>query len=172
MASLVENLTSVGCGFQHTALQTNCSYGPPPTTAVAALEQLLIARHKRTDTFHVIAIPRLMNPWWRRLFNKVCDFTVVISPDVSFWPENMYEPLWLGIVLPFTRHRPWCFKRSPLLVEMGSDLRKVLPTREADARPLLRKLLQLLKRVASLPASMARGVLHVPGSRYLPDDGN
>ena len=165
-------MTIMGCGFRHTALQTNCSYGPPPAAAVAALEQLLIARHKRKDMFHVIAIPRLMNPWWRRLFNKVCDFTVVISPDVSFWPKNMYEPLWLGVVLPFTKHRPWCFKRSPLLVEMGIDLRKVLPTRGADAMPLLWKLLQLPKRVASLLASMAPGVLHMPGTRYLSDDGH
>ena len=161
----------MACGFLHMIHQTNYFlWMPAPAAAVAALEQLLIARHKRKDTFHVIAIPRLMNPWWRRLFNKVCDFTVVLSPGVSFWPDNMYEPLWLGIVLPFTKHRPWCFKRCPLLVEMGSDLRRMLPTREADAGPLLRKLLQLPKRVASLPSSMARGVLHMPGSRYLSND--
>ena len=57
---------------------------PPLAVAVAVLEELLIACHKRTDIFHVIAILRLMNPWWRRLFNKVCDFTAVISPGVSF----------------------------------------------------------------------------------------
>ncbi len=35
---------------------------PPPTVADAALEELLKARHKRTDTYHVVLIPRLMAP--------------------------------------------------------------------------------------------------------------
>lgn len=144
---------------------------PPPAAADAALEELLKARHKRTDTFHIVAIPRLMAPWWRRLFNKACDFTVVISPNVSFWPAEMYEPLWLGVVLPFTHHRPWSFKRAPLLVEMGITLRGLLQNSEGDAGPLLRKLLQLPRRVASMPASVVSGVLHMPSpSRDIPND--
>ena len=139
-------------------------FGPPPAAADAMLEQLLTARHKCTDTSHVIAIPCLMTPRWRRLFNKVCDFSVVISPGVSFWPDHMYEPLWLGIVLPFTHHRPWSFKRAPLLVEMGSSLREMLPAREADAGALLRKLLRLPRRISGLSKSLARGVLHMPRS--------
>ena len=135
---------------------------PPPAAADAALEELLKARHKRTDTFHVVAIPRLMAPYWRKLFNKVCDFTVVISPNVSFWPATMYEPLWLGVVLPFTHHRPWCFKRAPRLVEMGIKLRGMLPDREGDAGALLRELLRLPRWVAPMSASMVRGVLHLP----------
>eukprot|EP00956_Cyclotella_meneghiniana_P030672 scaffold78001_cov41-Cyclotella_meneghiniana.AAC.3 len=35
---------------------------PPPAAADAALEQLLQARHKRTDTSHIIATPRLLAP--------------------------------------------------------------------------------------------------------------
>ena len=66
---------------------------PPPDATVTALEELLKAHHKCIDTFHVIAIPRLMDLWWRWLFNKVCDFTVVISPGVFFWPHNMDELL-------------------------------------------------------------------------------
>ena len=45
-------------------------WAPQPPVADAALEELLKARHKRTDTFHVVLIPRLMTPRWRRLFNK------------------------------------------------------------------------------------------------------
>jgi hypothetical protein len=36
-----------------------------PPVADAALEELLKARHKRTNTFHVVLIPRLMTPRWR-----------------------------------------------------------------------------------------------------------
>jgi hypothetical protein len=48
-------------------------WAPPPAVADAMLEELLKARHKRTDTYHVIVIPRLMAPKWRRLFHKVSD---------------------------------------------------------------------------------------------------
>jgi hypothetical protein len=137
-------------------------WAPPPPVADAAMEELLKARHKCTDTFHVVLIPRLITPRWRRLFNKACDFTFVVSSGSSFWPADMFGPLWVGIVLPFTHHRPWCFKQAPLLVEMGGDLCKLLETSEADAGHLLRKLLQLLWRVGSLLQRMACRVLHMP----------
>jgi hypothetical protein len=137
---------------------------PPPAAADAALEELLKARHKRTDTFHVVAIPRLASPRWRRLFNKVCDFTFVVPAGTSFWSTNMHEPLWVGIVLPFIRHRPWCLKRAPLLVELGRDLRGLLKTSEAAARDLLCKLLLLPRRAESMSEVLACGMLHVPGS--------
>ena len=142
---------------------------PPPAAADAALEELAKARHKRTDTYHVLAIPRLMAPRWRRLFNKVCDFSFVVSPGTSFWPEGMFEPLWVGIVLPFTHHRPWSFKRSPLLVELGIELRGLLPESEAAARALLRKLCHLPKRIRTLSQRVACGVLHMPGPGSIPN---
>ncbi len=103
-----------------------------PAVADAALKELLKAQNKRTDTFHVLLIPRLMTPRWHRLFNKACDFLFVISPGSSFWSVKIYELLWFGIVLPFTKHRPWCLRRAPLLVEIGRSLHEVLETCEAD----------------------------------------
>ncbi len=135
-----------------------------PPVADAALKELLKARHKWTDSFHVVLIPRLMTPWWQGLFNKACDFTFVVSPGSSSWPSNMFKPLWIGIVLPFTHHRPWCFKRALLLVKLGGTLRGLLETCEEDAGNLLGKLLKLLGRVASLLQRVACGVLHVPWS--------
>jgi hypothetical protein len=84
-------------------------WAPQPPVADATLEELLKARHKRTDTFHVVITPRLMTPRWWWLFAKACDFTFVVSPGASFLPDGMYEPLWVGILLPFSVHRPWCF---------------------------------------------------------------
>jgi hypothetical protein len=105
-----------------------------------------------------------MTPRWRQLFNEACNFTCVVSPGSSFWPSNMFEPLWAGIVLPLTHHRPWCFKRAPLLVELEGTLRELLKTSEEDAGNLLRKLLGLPGWVASLLQHMACRVLHVPWS--------
>ncbi len=59
-------------------------WAPPPAVADAALEELLKSRHKRLDLLHVVLIPRLMAPRWRRLFRKVCDFSCVISPGPFF----------------------------------------------------------------------------------------
>jgi len=146
-------------------------WAPPPAVADAALEELLKARHKRTDTFHVVVVPRLMAPRWRRLFIKACDFTFAVSPGALFWPNDMFEPLHVGIILPFTKHRPWCFKQAPLLVEMGRDLHEVLAEGKGDGGDILRKLLNLPRIVAPMSEHMACGVLHVPGrSTEVPHD--
>jgi len=115
------------------------SWSAPPAVADAALEELLKAWHKRTNTFHVLLIPHLMTLRWRRLFNKACDFLFVVSPGSSFWSVKMYKLLWVGIVLPFTKHRPWYLRQALLLVEIGRSLRVVLETCEANARDHLRK---------------------------------
>jgi hypothetical protein len=107
-------------------------WAPPPLVVDSALKELLKACHKRTDTFHVVLIPRLMAPCWRQLFNKVCKFMFVVSPGAAYWPTNMYEPLWVGILLPFSIHMPWSFKRAPLLVEIGRDLHKMLAEGKGD----------------------------------------
>jgi hypothetical protein len=138
-------------------------WAPPPAVADAMLEELLKARHKRTDTYHVVVIPRLMAPRWRRLFHKVSDLNFVVPPGASFWPSDMYKPLWIGVVLPFTSHRPWCLKRAPLLVELAGKLCEVCKERDINARNILRKLLKLPRRLASVSPSGARGMLHMPG---------
>ena len=138
-------------------------WAPPPAIADAALEELLKARHKRTDMFHVVLIPRLMTPRWRRLFHKACDFSFVLSPGCPYWPSDMFEPLWVGILLPFIKHRPWCLKRAPLLLEIGRNLRGVLETGEGNEGDILRQLTLLPRRVDALPFHMACGLLHLPG---------
>ena len=137
-------------------------WSPAPAIADAALEELLKSRHKRTDLTHIVVIPRLMPPRWPQLFNKVCDFTFVVSPGAAFWPFHMYEPLWVGIVLPFIHCRPWSLKRAPLLVEIGRDMCRVLEESEWDAGDHLRRLLLLPKRIAPLSQRVACGVLHIP----------
>jgi hypothetical protein len=143
-------------------------WAPAPAVAGAAMEELLKSRHKRSDIFHVVVIPQLMAPRWRQLFNKACDFLFIPSPGLTFWPTEMFEPLWVGVSLPFAHCRPWSLKQAPLLVEMGRDLWRMLEASEGDARNLLRKLLQLPKQLATLPQHMACGVLHLPGTNQVP----
>jgi hypothetical protein len=72
-------------------------WAPTPAVAGAALEELLKLRHKSSDIFHVVVVPRLMTPRWRYLFNKVCDFSFVASPRLPFWPTECSNPS--GLVL-------------------------------------------------------------------------
>lgn len=137
-------------------------WAPPPAVADVALEELLKARHKRSDTYHIIVIPRLYTPRWRRLFNKACDFTFSVPPNKKFWSSDMFEPLRVGIVLPFTHHRPWQLKRAPLLVDMERQLREVLRDGDGDGRDILLQLLNLNRRLAALSKGVARAVLRMP----------
>jgi hypothetical protein len=84
----------------------------PPAVVDAAMEELFKSRHKRADLFRVVVIPRLMAPRWRRLFNKVCDFTCVVSPGPSFWPTN-----------PGSSSKPHCWWRW--VGKCGGCLRQV-----------------------------------------------
>ncbi len=105
-------------------------WAPALAVVDAALEELLKSRHKRSNIFHVVVVPRFMAPRWRCLLNKVCDFSFLASPGLPFWPTGMFDPLWVGVVLPFAHCRPWVLKQAPLLVEMGQDLQRVFKTGE------------------------------------------
>ena len=133
-------------------------------TSQGQLSGLRFPVHKRTDAYHIVmVIPRLMAPRWRRLFHKSSNLFFSIDPDNAFRPSHMFEPLFVGIIFPFIRHRPWCLKRAPVMVEMGRDLRQMC--KEGDFAPgcLLRKLLKLLRRLARVSPSVALGVLHMSG---------
>jgi hypothetical protein len=72
-------------------------WSPPPAAAGIALEQLATAIHKRPYSQHVVLIPRLLCPAWRKLLSKLCDiiFTVPLGSDI--WPSSNFEPLIIGI---------------------------------------------------------------------------
>jgi hypothetical protein len=146
-------------------------WAPPPAVADAMLEELLKARHKRTDTYHIVVIPRLMAPRWRRLFFKAVDVHFVVDPGNAFWPIHMFEPLFIGLIMPYVPFRPWCLKRSPFVVGMGRKLREVCKEGDFLAGHLLRKLLRLPRRVARLSPGVASGVLHMPGREDVPPGG-
>lgn len=83
---------------------------------------------------------------------------------------SMHEPLWIGISLPFVRHRPWTIRGTPLLVDLAGRLQEVLSSGKSDGRDILRQLLRTVRRLDSLPEHMARGVLRMPGSGKISND--
>jgi len=140
--------------------------------ADVALEECLKAVHKRTDAFHIFLIPRLYSPLWLQLFYKLSDFVFRLSPGSCYWPHAMHEPLIVGILLPLSSRPPWTLRGTLLLVAMERELRDVLSGGEANGGDIVRKLLQIPGRVASMLEDMARQLLRLPGSGPIPTEGD
>jgi len=68
----------------------------------------------------------------------------------NFWPAEMFEPLILGIVLPFLPHAPWQLKRSEEVLVMEGRVREVFKDQGGDERSVLRELLRLSPRKTSM----------------------
>ena len=62
------------------------------------LEEVRKACHHRTESTHIIMIPRLMTPMWQKHLNKVSDIVLSIPAGHRAWPSDMHEPLTIGIV--------------------------------------------------------------------------
>ena len=133
---------------------------PAPAAAEACLEELRKARHKHQDSSHIILIPRLMAPFWRRHLNKVCDFVFELPlGKLTVWKEDMFEPLTIGLVLPYLSHRPWQLKQSPVLVGLQKQLRKVWESDPVSSGPILRQLWDLSGHLGSMSEELALRVL-------------
>ena len=126
-------------------------WAPPPAAGRIAVEQLMISRHKRFDRLHVFVCPRLFTSEWRKKLYKVADCVIEIPAGArDFWPVEMFEPLILGIVLPFIPHAPWQLKRSTEILAVERRMREVLKDQGGDERSVLRELLLLSPRKASV----------------------
>ena len=84
-----------------------CVWSPPPAAAEPPLEELRKVWHQRTSSTHIVLIPRLLTPAWRKHFNKVSDIILSLPVMHPAWPANMHEPLTVGIVFPLIRYQPW-----------------------------------------------------------------
>lgn len=133
---------------------------PPPAAAEIALEELRKSLIKRRDSTHVIVIPRLLLPEWRRSLGKAADLVFQINAGTTFWPEEMFEPLTIGIVFPFLSSKPWQCKHTPKMFYMARRLPKVFQESEVVGRNLLCKLLHQIWSLRSMSERMVRSVLY------------
>ena len=106
---------------------------------------------------------------WQRLLYKVTDFVFKVPVGTTFWPNNMHEPLLVGIALPFIRHRPWQLRSTPKLLAIGRQLREVYREGHGSDRSLLRQLLALPKRLDALPEDLVWAMLHFGAKRPVPE---
>ncbi len=142
---------------------------PPPAAAQAAVEELRKARHQDLRSTHVVVVPRLMLPLWRKQLHKAADLVVEVPVGHSVWKKEMHEPLTLAFCFPFIEHRPWQLRRSPLLLDLGKRLREVWAENPDAEGPILRELWSLPERLSGMSASMASKVLSCKHQARVPN---
>jgi hypothetical protein len=136
---------------------------PAPAVAKYAIEELRKARLKRHDSCHVFVCPRIFTTKWRKQLYKVANLVFEI-PCGSFdaWEYSQHEPLVVGIVFPFIRHRPWQLRNVPKLLAVARKLRSLWKEDPASARDLLRKFFQFTRTLDTLSQGMVWDLLQAP----------
>ena len=148
--------------FEHPIMKSGV-YGwfPPPAAANAALEQLRIMQIKRQDSTHIFACPRLMTPMWLRQLYKASDIMFTVPLGAPGWPNEMLEPLIIGISFPFIRYKPWQLRSTPKMHAVGRELQGVWKSENVDARPVLRKLWKLVGKLKTVPERLVPRLLFI-----------
>jgi len=137
-------------------------WAPPPAAADAALEELRKARHKRQSSTHVVVIPRLMTPRWRKQLHKAADLVLFVPPTLAnVWPVEMFEPCLIGIVFPFIPHRPWQLRGVPRLLALEREVRSLWDAGDAPVSFVLRKFVDKSRQFPSMPGHVVRRLLSV-----------
>jgi hypothetical protein len=114
---------------------------PAPAVGDVAMQQLSTARLKRPDQLHIFLCPRLMTSIWRKKLYKMADLLFTLPAGArSSWPMNMFEPLVVGILLPFLPAAPWSRRSTKQVLAVESQMRGVWSTSEGDECSILRKL--------------------------------
>jgi hypothetical protein len=131
-----------------------------PVTAVVMVEELRKARHKRQDSHHIVMIPRLMQPDWRKALYKAADLVVSLPVGHPAWPSSMFEPLTIAFIFPFISHRPWQLRRSPLILELGRKLSGLWREDSSREGPVLRQLWCLQRQLSKMSEELAWKMLH------------
>jgi hypothetical protein len=115
---------------------------------------------------HLIVVPHLMHPHWRKQLYKASDHVLSLPVGHSAWGTKMFEPLTLAFVFPFLSFRPWQLYGSVQLLELGRELSQVCVCvcggGGGDTRregPILQKLWTFQESVASMSAELAWKVL-------------
>ena len=136
-----------------------------PAAGDAAVEQLCAHIHGRPENTHLFVIPRLCTSHYRKQLLKACDIVLTIDCIHDFWNKDMHEPLLLGIYLPLLppeyRYRPWTFKHTKLVEELHLQVRRMQSTSESIDWNILRKFLLQTREIPTLPHDLARSLLQV-----------
>jgi hypothetical protein len=140
--SWTPNLDHIWAPSFYPADQNVFLWAPPPAAAQVAMEQLSFARLKRPSLAHIFICPRLMTHLWRKQLYKVADvvFTLDAGRRPNVWSAPMFEPLVLGIILPYLPFAPWSRRSTEPVLDVVSQLSGVWVSLQGGERFILQKL--------------------------------
>jgi hypothetical protein len=137
-------------------------WAPAPAAAWIALEELRKARIKRQHSTHMFICPRVMTPEWLKQLNKVSDVVITVPIGHPAWPKEMFEPLLIGLVFPFVRHKPWQLRGTAKMYALERKLRGLWKDESfMEGSSLLRKFCKQCGELGSLSPSMVSHVLYL-----------
>jgi hypothetical protein len=146
-------------------------WNPPPAAAEIACEEIRKARTKRDKSSHIFICPRLLTPYWRSHLHRAADLILEIPAGGEYWPIEMHEPLILAIFSPRLSHRPWQFRQSPSIVELGDRLQRMWRLGDYSQGPILRKLWEQTRTLEYMPPRVVFRMLHCFGEFGVPCKG-
>jgi hypothetical protein len=123
---------------------------PPPAAARRAIFCLGQSILKRSNSVHVVVIPRLMTALWRKVLEKTCDVSFTVPVGTVVWGSEEHEPLVLTIALPLSRDPPWRHKRADSTVDCEAEMYGVWKADFARSGSLLRELVDGAWKVAEV----------------------
>jgi len=159
--------------FQDSSMiKGNFVWDVPPAAGESAVELLCSSVHCRPHNLHLFIVPRLCTGELRKQLMKCCDVLLTINPIYGFWPPDMHELLimemYLPLLLPDYRYRPWQLRNTAFVEEFEVYLRRVQKTGVAVDWNILREFLFQARTISSLPNGVARALLQEKGRRSLP----
>jgi hypothetical protein len=142
LSSWARNPDGVHLPVVTSAVGTTFLWAPPPAAASVAIEQLSFSRLKRPHLTHIFICPRLMTHMWRKQLCKVADlvFTLPAGRRPLVWPASMFEPLIIGVILPYLSYPPWSRRSTAAILEVGSQLSSLWSSPQGDEWLVLRQL--------------------------------
>jgi len=128
---------------------------PAPASGQVAVEQLREARNKRTNSLHIIVIPRLFTCLWKRQLSRVADLFLELPFVDNVWTKvEQHEPLTLAFVFPFLSFSPWQLRRAPAFLEMARNLPRMWKENQIPPGVVLRKFLSYARNLEGLPEQL------------------
>ena len=140
---------------------------PPPGAADAAVEKLGKAIHKKSYTFYMMIIPRLLTSKWRKQLGKTTDLMFEIKAGTSLWGIDQHEPLICCLYFPLSSSFPWRHRNREDVAGIGRKLSAMWEDPDANVGALLCQLCQHAWRVRELPRCMVRDVLQSRETRRI-----
>ncbi len=104
----------------------NCLWTPAPAGGEAAVEEMANWMHYNSERIHLVVMPTIWTCTWRKQLGKVCDVMIALPNMFEFWNRHVhFEPLTLGIFVPYLNRKPWRIKYHPSVAELERKLRQV-----------------------------------------------